>query len=1304
MKFHQIKIENINSLYGEQHIDLDGRFQDVPLYLILGPTGAGKTTILDAVCLALFGETPRQAGAASAVGALVNSQGTGTSRAEVEFSVLDPRAQRRTRYRAVWAFWRAHNSPDGKPQTPRRELYRQREDGGWNEMVSATTQTQYGEYFKSVLGEMTLEDFLRSVMLAQGEFAALLHAKSDEKAKILERLTDTRVYEQLGALAHERWKEERDHFNRLEEQVERADGVSAEALEQARALLAEGQRELAALEGCRDYIKARHDWLEKSEGLRGQLSGALAACAAVEEKREVHADEFNKLGLDRRARPAQRPLEEVRRIEGETAALGKKMPALKAQVEASSLNFNNMRSAEAQALKKLDAVQAHALALRPKIQAAKEAENNRRHAAEALKSGREKLAAAERAVEASGDQLRLKQEAYHRAEESKKSAAALLADEVEGEQIGEKLPGLRAEYNALEKLFRRLDERHENLGQVEASLVKKRRDLAELEQLVERLEAANAPLERALRDAKNQLEAELGDFDRPRDRRDAIELERQRALSRCAAIESLLELADSRQKDRENVEALRISFREKTAEIERLAECLAPLQRGEKSAQARRAKLQQAVERIRQDLLAAELRQHLHQGDSCPVCGSLEHPGVSAEGELFKSAEEEAAEGELRRLQAELLELEAAAEKNAQEVADIERKSNAAQLKRSQIGARLEVAEESLAALEGRFADQLKAAALPGEFAALSDDAFDSAYEQAFGEVKEEIAAFGVRKERLDAAQDQVEKLEGERKKAGDERQNAQNRLLSEQQALKFALEQRAEARAALDSLRAEAEQSFYGLRDSLSALRVEQPQAFPEFLAGSDGSGEGADYSRGLDGSKLLKMLGNMLAFAGEKHNAWHLAKQALEASERGLGGAQLELEKSRVQHESERAQEARIREELARLEERFGVVERALSACVEALDGRQAAQAEREVEARLKAAREAREQAVEARQQAEKALQQAQGALAHAQSRRAELSEQLKAGQAKLDAAVQEIVSGGADLGSLEQIEAALLAQEERARLQKICDAIELSLRDARRDVARLKEEREAHQARCPAGFEADLYTLGQLAACLEQLSEAFNAQNQRIGRLGSEVEALQSALAELGELIAQRDRQRVERDGWEELNNLIGVKGGARFKEFAQALHLDRIVRRANQRLSQLHPRYQLCTQLDEKSGLPTLAFEIIDHYRAASRRPISTLSGGETFLISLGLALALADQQRIDLPMETLFLDEGFGTLDRASLDNAMKTLKGLHARVGRTVAVISHVEALRDEIAHQVVVEPLVEGRSRVLQQVREDCG
>ena len=274
-------------------------------------------------------------------------------------------------------------------------------------------------------------------------------------------------------------------------------------------------------------------------------------------------------------------------------------------------------------------------------------------------------------------------------------------------------------------------------------------------------------------------------------------------------------------------------------------------------------------------------------------------------------------------------------------------------------------------------------------------------------------------------------------------------------------------------------------------------------------------------------------------------------------------------------------------------------------------------------------------------------------------------------------------------------MLDDQERESLTETCEAIEQAVHDAETKLEDLGEARAAHDEEKPDRLDPEDYDTETLAAAEEQLEAALGATNQQIGGLEAEIAQIKKTVEKQRELERKYDKQTKEFGTWKRMNALIGVRNGDKFKEFAQALNLDKIVDRANRRLEGLHERYQLRTVRDPETDLPTLDFEIIDDHHAGQARPLSTLSGGETFLVSLALALALADQQTLQMPIETLFLDEGFGTLDRESLQNAVEILKNLRAGGERTVGVISHVEALREKIPDQIVLKRQQEGRSKI---------
>ena len=134
------------------------------------------------------------------------------------------------------------------------------------------------------------------------------------------------------------------------------------------------------------------------------------------------------------------------------------------------------------------------------------------------------------------------------------------------------------------------------------------------------------------------------------------------------------------------------------------------------------------------------------------------------------------------------------------------------------------------------------------------------------------------------------------------------------------------------------------------------------------------------------------------------------------------------------------------------------------------------------------------------------------------------------------------------------------------------------------------------------------------------------------------------------------------------------------FAQGLTLDYLIHLANQQLQQLHKRYQL----QRKAGV-ALELQVIDTWQADAKRDTNTLSGGESFLVSLALALALSNLVSHKTSIDSLFLDEGFGTLDRETLDIALDALDNLNAK-GKMIGIISHIDALKERIPVQIQIK------------------
>ncbi|WP_276819657.1 SbcC/MukB-like Walker B domain-containing protein, partial [Mailhella massiliensis] len=161
------------------------------------------------------------------------------------------------------------------------------------------------------------------------------------------------------------------------------------------------------------------------------------------------------------------------------------------------------------------------------------------------------------------------------------------------------------------------------------------------------------------------------------------------------------------------------------------------------------------------------------------------------------------------------------------------------------------------------------------------------------------------------------------------------------------------------------------------------------------------------------------------------------------------------------------------------------------------------------------------------------------------------------------------------------------------------------------------------------------------------------------------------------------------WKALDDLIGSADGKKFRNYAQELTFRALLRLANRQLALMTDRYELTHSTEE-----ALTLNVIDRYQADTVRSSRNLSGGESFLVSLALALGLAQMAGRNVRVDSVFLDEGFGTLDEEALNTALDMLSALHEK-GKVIGIISHVQAVRDRVPVQIAVEPAGNGRSRL---------
>ncbi|QEC74164.1 hypothetical protein FSB73_02395 [Arachidicoccus ginsenosidivorans] len=233
--------------------------------------------------------------------------------------------------------------------------------------------------------------------------------------------------------------------------------------------------------------------------------------------------------------------------------------------------------------------------------------------------------------------------------------------------------------------------------------------------------------------------------------------------------------------------------------------------------------------------------------------------------------------------------------------------------------------------------------------------------------------------------------------------------------------------------------------------------------------------------------------------------------------------------------------------------------------------------------------------------------------------------------------------------------------------------------------QRDRDLQKHRATTGDQRSLEDLLAL-----QLSKGSQLEQHQMAVMERQlrIENNQKNLKKQGQVQKQIEQQLQKYEGWAALNGLIGSRDGRRFREIAQQYTLDLLLGYANKHLYVLSKRYVL-------SRIPdSLAIQVIDQDMADELRSVYSLSGGESFLVSLALALGLASLSSRRLKVESLFIDEGFGSLDPTTLSVAMDALERLKDQ-GRKVGVISHVQEMTERIAVQIQVHKKPSGKSNI---------
>lgn len=262
------------------------------------------------------------------------------------------------------------------------------------------------------------------------------------------------------------------------------------------------------------------------------------------------------------------------------------------------------------------------------------------------------------------------------------------------------------------------------------------------------------------------------------------------------------------------------------------------------------------------------------------------------------------------------------------------------------------------------------------------------------------------------------------------------------------------------------------------------------------------------------------------------------------------------------------------------------------------------------------------------------------------------------------------------------ARLLQDDRESLSSRAKELD----DAGTELKAKQKDRETRLATEIAKKLTDK-TLEELQPQFKEFEESLKTLRDAIAGLKHKLNENTAAKERIKEKQSAIEAQKKECHRWEKLHGLIGSADGKKYRNFAQGLTFELMVSHANRQLEKMTDRYLLIR--DEQQPLE---LNVVDNYQAGEIRSTKNLSGGESFIVSLTLALGLSKMASRKVRVDSLFLDEGFGTLDEEALETALETLSGLQ-QDGKLIGIISHVSALKERISTQINITPVSGGRS-----------
>jgi DNA repair protein SbcC/Rad50 len=1240
MKILAIRGKNLASIEGDFEIDFTREpLLSAGIFAITGPTGSGKSTILDALCLALFAQSPRQVAAMERGVELADGEsgkisqndprsilrkGTAEGYAEVDFVGLDG-----NHYRSKWSVRRARNKASGNLQDHNIQL------------SNITTGAMFPEKKTETLREierligLNYDQFTRSVLLAQGDFTAFLKAGRDEKSALLEKLTGTAIYTQISKSIYEKTKTAEAYYQEINSRLSGITLLDDSSKQQLIRQKTEIEKQLIEANQHKEQCRKELEWHQQYEKLTENLKNAELNLEETEKTKTESAERNAHLNLVELVQPARSLItahheklaavtkknEDKNNISEKYSSLESQLVLLKAQEEEAQKASEIAEKAFSDAL--------------PLLKKASELDtliaSNKKNLAEASiefdlanvnikkqegllsdsKNLHDSLKTELESVTQWLENNRMRQPVVENLSVIQESLQGAAKQVLEEKNLKAEKSKIRDNYNIASKENIRIDALHKQQREIIEETLKNNQEL---------LEKISALSPETLEKREREISETL-----------------QQLTEARACWESLYE-------SQNNIARLITEKLQATANLKiyqnDIEKCKVDLQEAGIRRDQTKKMLDQAKMRTAENV--ETLRSQLAENEPCPVCGSLEHPFASGDISFHTAMEE---------FQNEYLKWSETYDEKVRLHASLEGYI----IKYNEDIRRLSLEIDSFEKRTATLTHQWNGYILPEIILFANGPIRSGVLKKEIENIREEVKSVRQKlseyknlKTELDQNRSNFDKLKDD--------QNGLEKQLSEFSKQKSLLEL---AISQIDNRISELQNNY---QETVSRLNVWFVQ--PDWVEKWSSNPE-----------MFVKKL---LSFSDD----WHLKHSRLDEL-----GKKLEVVKAQSVMMKNQMEGLQVNLEQANLKLKKLQDENThlLSQRNAIFDGKPVSEVENVLNKAVEQSRKEIKEALQKTKMVQSDKDGLNGTLQQLETDLNILLNETEIAGKKVNDWLQEFNNNSSNLldkaGLLSLLSFNLTwIDNERKAIRQISDAV----LTARTTLSERKAQLEIHQANRISENDK------------EKIAQDFEGFEDVIKNLASNQSEVEFRLREdennrktTGDLLLELEKRRQVWERWQKLNELLGSADGKKFRQIAQEYTLEVLLGFANIHLKELSGRYKLEVVPD------SLALQVVDLDMGNEVRSVHSLSGGESFLVSLALALALASLSSHRMNVESLFIDEGFGSLDPATLNIAMDALEQLHNQ-GRKVGVISHVQEMTERILTKVEVKKLSGGKSKVL--------